>query len=162
RTWTTTSPGPGSGSGTSSNSTVPGAVKTRAFTAGGPLRETRAVRPAWSLGYRWIRSSARASPRARGARRRCRRARRQGWLGRAGRRGRGLRCGGAGGARGRPPAGRFRGEGPRVSRGGPDPGGVGAGVAGPPARGEIGGLACDVSLEATVARLTREAERALG
>jgi 3-oxoacyl-[acyl-carrier protein] reductase len=57
---------------------------------------------------------------------------------------------------------RFLEEGSRVFVCGVDPGEVEAAVAGLAPRGEISGLACDVSLEADVARMTGTAARALG
>src|SRR5215813_7743714 len=57
---------------------------------------------------------------------------------------------------------RFLEEGSRVFLCGLDPREVEAAVAGLTAGGDIAGLACDVSVEADVARLTREAARALG
>src|SRR5262249_29856865 len=57
---------------------------------------------------------------------------------------------------------RFLEEGSRVFLCGLDPREVEAAVAGLAAGGDIAGLACDVSVEADVARLTREAARALG
>jgi 3-oxoacyl-[acyl-carrier protein] reductase len=57
---------------------------------------------------------------------------------------------------------RFLEEGSRVFVCGLDPGQVEAAVASLTGKGEISGLACDVSLEADVARLTGLATRALG
>ena len=57
---------------------------------------------------------------------------------------------------------RFLEEGARVFVCGADPGEVEVAVAALTAQGEISGLACDVSLEADVARLTGAAARALG
>jgi NAD(P)-dependent dehydrogenase (short-subunit alcohol dehydrogenase family) len=56
---------------------------------------------------------------------------------------------------------RFLGEGSRVFICGIDPAEVAAAVTGLAAQGEISGLACDVSLEADVARLTAAAARTL-
>ncbi|HUL25020.1 MAG TPA: SDR family oxidoreductase [Streptosporangiaceae bacterium] len=57
---------------------------------------------------------------------------------------------------------RFLDEGARVFVCGGDPGQVEAAVAGLTGRGEISGLACDVSVEADAARMTGLAARALG
>jgi NAD(P)-dependent dehydrogenase (short-subunit alcohol dehydrogenase family) len=59
-------------------------------------------------------------------------------------------------------AARFLEEGSRVFLCGADPAGVEAAVAGLAPGGEVSGLACDVSAEADVTRLTQAATRALG
>jgi NAD(P)-dependent dehydrogenase (short-subunit alcohol dehydrogenase family) len=59
-------------------------------------------------------------------------------------------------------AARFLAEGSRVFLCGADPAGVEAAVAGLAPGGEVSGLACDVSAEVDVTRLTQAATRALG
>jgi NAD(P)-dependent dehydrogenase (short-subunit alcohol dehydrogenase family) len=72
-----------------------------------------------------------------------------------------LVCGGSSGI-GLAAAQRFLEEGSRVFIAGLEPGEVAAAVAGLREHGEAGGLACDVSQEAEVARLAAAAEAALG
>ena len=72
-----------------------------------------------------------------------------------------LVCGGSSGI-GLAAAQRFLEEGSRVFIAGLEPGEVAAAVAALRERGEAGGLACDVSQEAEVARLAAAAEAALG
>jgi 3-oxoacyl-[acyl-carrier protein] reductase len=72
-----------------------------------------------------------------------------------------LVCGGSSGI-GLAAAQRFLEEGSRVFIAGLDPGEVAAAVSGLREHGEVGGLACDVSQDAEVARLAAAAEAALG